>query len=100
VVGVFPDVAVVIRLVGAVLQEMDDEWRAGKRYFSLESMRKLYQADALATPVMTRPLRRLRNKYPKILVPEFETITGWASLSFLPLRCQPATKRDFFVHVG
>lgn len=52
-VGVFPDGAAVIRLVGAVLQEMDDEWQAGKRYFSLESMRKLYEADALVAPVTT-----------------------------------------------
>jgi hypothetical protein len=53
VVGVFPDVAAVIRLVGAVLQEIDDEWQAGKRYFSLESMRKLYEADALVAPATT-----------------------------------------------
>lgn len=51
VVGVFPDGAAAIRLTGAVLVEIDDEWQAGKRYFSLESMRKLYQADALAAPV-------------------------------------------------
>ena len=53
VVGVFPDVAAVVRLVGAVLLEIDDEWQAGKRYFSLETMRKLYQTDALAASVTT-----------------------------------------------
>jgi transposase-like protein len=53
VVGVFPDVAAVIRLLGAVLQEIDDEWQAGKRYFSLEPMRKLYETDALTAPVTT-----------------------------------------------
>ncbi len=50
VVGVFPDPAAAIRLAGAVLLEIDDEWQAGKRYFSQESMRKLYDTAALASP--------------------------------------------------
>jgi len=41
VVGVFPDVASVTRLVGAVLMEVDDDWQVGKRYFSLTSMQRL-----------------------------------------------------------
>lgn len=45
VVGIFPNSKAAIRLIGAVLMEQQDEWEIGRRYFSLESMKKTMEGS-------------------------------------------------------
>lgn len=53
VVGIFPNRASVIRLVGMILAEQDDEWQDGRRYFRPETMTPI---DTVAIEEVGQPL--------------------------------------------
>ncbi len=58
VVGIFPGEASIVRLIGAVLLEANDEWQLQHRYMQVEAMAELMPPliEAEVTPAMSTPI--------------------------------------------
>jgi putative transposase len=56
VVGIFPDRASIIRLVGAVLAEQHDEWAEGRRYLGLDVLTRAQAVDTRTSEEVTDQL--------------------------------------------
>jgi transposase-like protein len=56
VVGIFPNEASILRLIGAVLLEQNDQWQTQSRYMQVEAMAEITLADTPAKAIENTPI--------------------------------------------
>ena len=69
VVGIFPNEASIVRLIGAVLLEANDEWQLQHRYMQTEAMSELKQL--LTDPVPDRLSTEAASSVATTATPQF-----------------------------
>jgi hypothetical protein len=52
VIGIFPNDEAIIRLVGALMLETNDEWAAARRYMSLETLARVTDNPNVRLPAV------------------------------------------------
>jgi transposase-like protein len=52
VIGIFPNDDAIVRLVGALMLETNDEWAVARRYMSLETLARITDNPTISWPLM------------------------------------------------